>query len=363
MVNIIKNIPVYLPDVLTSIDEKSFRQYMMWQDDQRMLNRYPISKFTEALLSTLPYTDENRPEEKVKEDRIKLGELEFLVITTQQSKRISYKSVYDKFKTFVNSLEEFYKDERLRKDFRTLTPKSLQLSIKELYVHSKMVKEKLIEYVNTSLEGKEGIKQEVKLIKPEQLLTSIPEVMHINLGRDYKAVAESNARAWQEAQNMVEEGGKRTVGFQVKGTKEYVKRFKRLVLEDSLQILGEVPKTPVALMYPFPMISFKHQIEPRETVSYEPIIDSFLKEVPKVIKSNSKIGDLTLIDLISEGKKEWLQEKKVLSEDFLKDYDPQKEEGKTYIRIEGLKKRLQEHTKKNTTPTIEQNFSIILPRT
>ncbi|MEM4244926.1 MAG: hypothetical protein QW404_00430 [Candidatus Nanoarchaeia archaeon] len=363
MVDIIKNIPVYLPDVLNNIDEKSFRQYMMWQDDQKLLNKYPISKFTEALLSTLPYTDENRPEQKVKEDGIKIGELEFLVITTQQAKRTSYKSVYDKFKTFVESLQEFYNDERLRKDFRTLAPRGLPLQVKELYVNSKMVKEKLEEYVSTSLEGKEGIRQEVKLVKPEQILTSTPEIMHINLERDYRAVAESNGRAWQEAQNMVEEGSKRTIGFQVKGTKEYVKRFKKLVLEDSLQVLGGIPKTPVALMYPFPTISFKHQIEPREIVAYEPIIDSFLKEVPKVIKSNSRIGDLVLINLIHEGKKEWLQEKKVLSEEFLKDYDPQKEDDKTYIRIEGLKKRLQEHTKKNTTLTIEQNFSIILPRT
>lgn len=361
MVDIIKNIPVYLPDVLTNIDEKSFRQFMMWQEDQKMLNKFPVSKFNDAILATLPYTDENRPED-VKEELVKVGELELIIKTTPQHKRTSYKSVYEKFKTFVDSLEEFYKDERLRKDFRTLTPKSTTSEEKELYVENGMVFEKLKEYVGTSIEGKEGIRQEVTLVTPIELLISIPDVMHINLERNYGMVAESNARAWQEAQNMVDEGSKRTVGYKVEGTKDYVKRFKRLVLDDSLQILGETPKTPVALMYPFEAINFKHQLEPRETTSYEPIIDSFLREVPKVIKSNSRIGDFVIISMIAEGNVELLMQKKMLKDEFIQDYDPQKEEGKTYIRIAGLKKRLEDYTKKNTSPTLEQNFSIILHR-
>lgn len=139
MVEIIKNIVVYLPDVLVNIDEKSFRQFMMWQDDQKTLNRYPISKFEDAVLAKLPYTDENRPEEE-KEDLLKAGELELIVKTVPQHKRISYSSVYGKFKAFIEALEEFYKDERLRKDFRTLTPKhaNISLDLKQLYVKSRI---------------------------------------------------------------------------------------------------------------------------------------------------------------------------------------------------------------------------------
>lgn len=364
MVEIIKNIAVYLPDVLVNIDEKSFRQFMMWQDDQKMLNKYPISKFEDAVLAKLPYTDENRPEEE-KEDLLKVGELELIVKTVPQRKRISYSSVYGKFKTFVEALEEFYKDERLRKGFRTLTPIHKipeQGDEKELYILNNMVLDKLTEQKSTSLEGKEGIKQEVRLVKPAELLASTPPLMNINLDREYKAVAESNARAWQEAQNMIEEATRRTIGYKIEGTKDYVKRFKRLVLDDTLQIIGGRPKNPVAVMYPFETVSFKHQIEPRENTSYEPIINAFIKEIPKVLKSNSIIGDLIMINMIEKGQAQGLKDKGLLKEEFLTDYDPQREDESVYIRITGLKKRLEEYTKNNTTSTTEQNFSIILPR-
>ncbi len=364
MVQVISSIPVYLPDDLVNIDEKSFRQFMMWQDDHKMLNKYPINKFEDGLLTKLPYTDSNRPEKETK-DNVTVGQLEFIVKTTPQQKRISYAAVYDKFKRFVEMLEEFYKDERLRKDFRTLTPKyekPEQEEEKELYVKNGMVLEKISEYKESSLEGKEGIKQQVDLIKPLEILASTPEMMQINLERNYGAVAESNARAWQEAINMIEEGNRRTVGYKDEVTKEYIKRFKKLVLEDSLQIIGQTPKNPVAVMYPFETVSFKHQLEPREPVSYEPIISSFTKEVPKVIKTNSKIGDLVMVNMIEKGQVQWLKDKELLKEDFLTDYDPQREDEFIYIRIAGLKKRFKDYTRDNTTPTIEQNFFIVLPR-
>lgn len=363
MVHVISNIPVHLPDVLVNMDEKSFRQFMMWQDDQKMLNRYPISKFEDALLATLPYTDENRPGE-VKEYPVVVGELEFMVKTIPTHKKVSYSAVYEKFKSFVNMLEEFYKDEMLRKDFRTLTPKHKkpeQGEEKELYVKNNMILEKIREYTQKSIEGKEGIKQETNLIKPAELLSYIPEIIHVNLERNYSGVAESNARTWQEALNMIEEGNNRTVGYKIEETKEYVKRFKKLLLDDTLQILGEKPKNPVAVMYPFETVSFKHQIEPRDNISYEPIIAAFIKETPKVLKSNSTIGDLVMVNMIEKGQDQGLRDKGLIKEDFLIDYDPQGEGGSAYIRIAGLKKRLEGYTKNKTNQTIEQNFSIILP--
>jgi hypothetical protein len=365
MVHVINNIPVYLPDVLVNIDEKSFRQYMTWQDDQKTLNKFPITKFENALLATLQYTDEKRPEEE-KKDPVQVGELEFIVKTTPTKKRISYSTVYDRFKTFIQALEEFYNDERLRKDFRTLAPKhtNITLDLKELYVKNRIILEKMEEIKQASFEGKEGIKQEINLVKPAELLTALPDVIQINLDRNYAAVAESNARTYQEALNMVEEGTKRTVGFKTKvdGKTVYINRFKRLVLEDSLQIMGGTPKTVVAVMYPFETVSFKHQIEPREGISYEPVISEFIKEAPEKIRSNSTIGDLIMVNMIGTEAGKILTEKGIIKDEFLQDYDPQTEDGEMYIRIAGLKKRLEEYTKKNTGPTIEQNFFTMLPR-
>lgn len=163
---------------------------------------------------------------------------------------------------------------------------------------------------------------------------------------------------------MIEEGTKRTVGFKAKvdGKSVYINRFKRLVLEDSLQIIGGAPKTVIAVMYPFEAVSFKHQIEPREGTSYEPIISEFTKEAPEKLRSNSTIGDLVMISMMGTEAGKILTEKGIIKDEFLQDYDPQTEDGEMYIRIEGLKKRLDDYTKKNTTQNIEQNFSIILPR-
>lgn len=354
MVYVLREIQIPLPEHLVRIDERSFRQYMMWLDHSRTLTKFITHRFEEGLLKTIPYNDENRPE-KMTETTKNIGELELKITTTPTDKKISYSTLYQKFKGFTEALEEFHRDERLKKDFKLVESKGL-------YALNNMILEKLEEQKKNSLEGKKGVKQEIELIKPEELLTKIPEIIPLVLDRNYGTPTEYNATKWQEARNMQEEGKRRTEGYRLDGSKEEVKRFKKLVLEDSLQTLGEKPKDPVALIYPFETASLKHQIEPRENTSYESIIESFIKKAPEQIKSNSKIGDLVIINMMEQGIEEKLKEKGLINEELLRDYDPRKEEdGKMYIRLEGLKKRISDYHEKYTKPSLEQNFYILLP--
>ncbi len=356
MVYVLREIPIPLPDDLVRIDEGSFRQYMMWQDDRKTVNKFIASRFEEGLLKTVPYNDENRPEKEVFTIK-NIGGLEISVRTTPTHKRTSYASVYQKFKGFIEAIEEFSKYEMLKGDFRIFRENQ-----EELYVTNGLILGKLNEYKEKSLEGKEGVQQELKLVKPEEFLTKTPYGIQLVLDRNYGAVTEYNATKWQEALNMIKEGERRTVGYKVEGSREYVKKFKRLVLEDSLQTLGEEPKEPVALVYPFETSSMKHQIEPREITDYPGIINLFIKEAPEKIRSNSRIGDLILLKMMEQGIEQKILEKGLVNEDFIKDYDPKREDGKMYIRIQGLKKRAEEYYRNNKSSSLEQNFYILLPR-
>ena len=279
--------------------------------------------------------------------------MEFRIWTTPKQKKPSYANINEDFRSYLDFLKEHYQSELLKKRFRTIKD--------EPYIDVEVFIEKLNALYKSSTEGREGISQSLELVRPERLLTNITTEVVYAIDQNYGALTEANGRTYQNGLNMIVEGERRTVGYKDEEGNE-IKRFKKLLLEDSLNTLGEYPEGPTPLRYSGTGFDFIHQIEPRQSYKHASIYNQFAKELPRKITKKSKTGDLMLIQAIRNDPsfKNALLEKGLIDESFLNDYDPQLRGGYMLVRLQGVIDRFDHYKNKvyRSEPSIEQNITI-----
>lgn len=365
---------IHLPPVLKSLDWDGFWDYTGWQDDRGTLSIELISRFKKLLEASTGYTDDNPPEGQ-DEKTITCGSVAFNVVSTRGTKRPRYGEIYHEFGDFVKGLQAGYDKKTLRKGYRAIQVEGNKL----LYIKLEMLLEKLQDDVATMISEKEGVSHSISLIKPAELIEKTPEIITVVSGTDYGAMTEYNARMYQEANNLHEKGDVNT-GFSQK--KEARERFKKILLDDSFNRLGGKPDEKVEVPYPFEGIKFLHDIKPKSTPSYESMINSFLKPVPKQLKRGGKVGDFMIAaalkpeglanrlrerglwddaiiePLMAEGLANRLREKGIWDEKFQQTYDPRIIDGEVYVLISGPEKRLEFFKDKSTSTSYDQHVSV-----
>lgn len=365
---------VYLAPVLERLDVDGFWDYKEWQDARPDLSRYIINRFSGSLHGETGFTDDNPPE-KPTSKKIPCGSVVFKVASKKEIKRPRYADIYHEFSDFIAGLKASYEAGRLKKGYRTVEIEGKKV----VFISLEVLLEKLLIDVKTMLSEKEGVKHKITLVEPAELITKVPEVITIVTGTDYTALMEYNARMYQEAINLKEEGDLRT-GFGQK--KEAKKRFKKILLEDSFGRLGGKPDQYVKVPYPFGGITFRHHIKPESTVSYESIIDAFLKPIPGTLRKGGRVGDLIMAAALDPGLVDRLRKKGLLDEEmaaalkvdglvdklkekgiwddkFEQAYVPRVIDKKAYVLLSGPTKRL-EYFKDNkyTSTTYNQFVSV-----
>jgi hypothetical protein len=341
------HIKCYLPPELTKIDEESFIRFLSFQDEKKILEKYIIDNFKKGIRNDIGFSDENRPDNRV-ETFLKIGnDIEIAVYTTPTTKRPAYEKIKKGFENYLNFLLEEYEKGVSREGVITIK--------NEPYVSVSILIKKLNNDVANLLEGREGIRQELEIKRPLIIPEGDFKVVPIVFGRDYSQISETNARAYINALNLIKTGEKRTTGY--KEGEEIIKRFKMLLLDDSLQILGGEPKEPTALTYPYENYVFIHQLEPRTIYSHKEIIDSLIKEPPKELKKNSRIGDLKKVELmLLKNLDDVLKKKGLIDEEFISDYKPVRRGDDVFVKLKGVKKRLEKYEEICSNRYIEQNI-------
>ena len=327
----IQTLEVMLPDKIRGIDEESFVQYERWRNESAWLDLI-INPFEEALCKATGYSDVIRPR-KQKEDEIKVDSALFMVTTTPTTKKASYKTVFLNFEGYVNYLKE-EKDRTNIKGISTIEG--------ELYVNVDLLAEKLEKELEESDPGS-GVSQKIVPVEPEGLVSKVPDKLAVAVSRNYAALIESNAREYILSVNMKKKGN------------ELASKFKKSVLEDSLVQIGKLEE-PEVMKYSFEKYAFYNQLEPREPLKYEKIVDSFMKEAPDQIKTSSRIGDFEKIRMCANGLSDALKEKGLIGMDFIETYNPTMLNEAAYARLEGIQKKIAEYKKKFTGDSIEQNI-------
>lgn len=338
MVEIVSHVDVKLPPHLTRVDENCFWEYLIWEEGKKELSKRILERFKQGVVSQ-------------SQEHVPVGdEIEFEVTTKRYEGRPQYARISEGFGTYLDILLGEYEKGIRRNGVRTFEG--------EPYIRAQMVIDKLKEDVKTK-RGEEITEHKVDLIRPGELRIWVPEHIAVVWSRDYSALTDYNARVYQGALSMINEGDKRAVGFKDEDGKE-VKRFKKLLLEDSLQTLSGVPSNPVALLYPFENMIFIHQLEPRRPIRHSDVVNAFIQPLPERLTKRSKAGDLIIANEVE--RIEALREKGLVSDEFVVDYNPTVREGHVYVRLRGVQKRLVDYKQKFVNPTIEQNISMIPPR-
>jgi hypothetical protein len=169
--------------------------------------------------------------------------------------------------------------------------------------------------------------------------------LSILYGRDYSVLTEYNGRIYIQAINFTKKGDKNTSGF------------KKLVLDDSLQVLEAEPNKVTKLSYPFEKHTFINSIEPKTTTSHASVIKSLFAEPPKKITKKSVIGDLVKIRMIfREGAGDFLRERGFIDDDFLSLYSPEPKGDLILVSLAGVRDMLAHYRDMHSKPAIEQNI-------
>jgi hypothetical protein len=309
MAEILKTIRTKLPGHLKGIEESDFIDYFRWRHDRAELDNRVVKAFRPLLTA---------PESET----VQVGSLEFLVNTTKTTKSPAYAKVSEEFGNFLDLMRSQYEQGRLRKDYRTFN--------NEPYLAADMLAAKLKKDLAEILTGREGIRQEVKLISHIE----IPEQLDISLDKKYDSLTEANAITYARAHNMIEEGNRRVTGFS------------DLLFQESMRLIGEL-EWPTAVEYRFGGWAFRHHIEPRTRYKHSEVIKAFIREMPKKLTKRSRIGDLVLAQHAGGIP---------LDESFVSDYDPRHIDGRTYVRLQGTRDRLESYRERYSSPAIEQNL-------
>jgi len=100
---------------------------------------------------------------------------------------------------------------------------------------------------------------------------------------------------------------------------------------------------------------FDHHIQPRSRIHYKPdVIDSLKKPPPKVLKTTSKVGDFYKALIAATEGVEALRSRGLIDDEFMRDYNPQYLDGRVFVRLEGIRRRLEIYCRGK--PFFEQNF-------
>jgi len=342
MVKIITELNIHLPKEFVGITENNFWRYLLWQVDRKELTKRIKTRFEEGAFAFSGYDDDHRPKGEVTTPLPIEQELEFAIQTELTTKRPAYSQVNDEFGNYLSFLLEQREKRILRRDVITIDG--------EPYVSISDLLGKLKSDLKTLLEGREGVSQSLKIVKPAELLAKIPQTVSIVFDRDYSALTDYNGRIYVEAVNLSGEGDKRA------------KLFKASLLEDSLKTIGVQSKKDlkevVTLSYPFESADFIHQLEPRTVPSYGGILDAFIHPAPERIAINSKIGDFIKVVMMmsDDGLAETLRNKGLVNEEFVASYKPVRREENVYVRLKGVLERLKRYRADFITPTVEQNI-------
>lgn len=350
-----------MPPPLDGITEECFRRYCIWEGDRRDLQRTVVDPFAETAKDSSPYNEFNQvPEGENGETELRCGSVTFVISAKNTTSRPPYEDIVNGFRRHVLGLEESWREETLRKGFRTFEG--------ELYVSAGDLLSRLSGHVQMAKEERAGVGKEITLLSPPELAGETPEFMPIDYSRYYAASSEYNARAFQHARNMIAEGNARTVG-RGRG-EERIHMFEELLFDDSLQVLGEAPETTVQLDYPFEHLTFTHVIRPSKSVSYADVVALLIKPFPEGVEEGSKplrkkmtTGDLVLAaSLWKEGFHEALRERAILTVDFEKEYDPRAEGNEVYVKASAVLKRLDRYIKEKTATKYNQDIVVAIPR-
>lgn len=331
---------IRLPPVLNNLQLGSFLYYLKWQNDRHDLERIANS-FKKGISNHL--LEKSKPPI---EEVLEFGGLKIKVLLEETEGSISYEKVLQELKKYLNHLTEEWQNQRLKKNYRTIDG--------SLYIDLKLV-EKKIEKLKYENKKEPGIRTELKLIEP---LPSIPDNIKFIFEHDYSVPSETNARYWMESNEMLCEGEKRCIGYYDESGNR-VKRFKEILYEESLNLLGEEPKHLVRVPYAFDSIIFIHQLEPRERKEYSKIISALSKKAPKNITQKSNFGDIQKIKLIMlENAENKLKEQKLIDDEFLSCYEPKLINGNIFIKLDGLSKKIEDYEQEFKSSYIEQNLYI-----
>jgi hypothetical protein len=335
----ITQMKISLPKDLSEITEDNFLKYLAWGKTVKNINKHIIEPFKAAVYAKTGYSDENRPDKKVK-DKVNVSEgIDFLVDTKPTTKRPSYKKVNEEFGNYVHFLAEQYGMDIRRKDIRTIDG--------EPYVKIDDLLAKINSELAESREGREGIEQSMTPAKPGELSGRIPESVTIAFGRDYSDLTENNARTYADVTNFLTTGNNR------------MNAFKKKILEDSLETLGGDPEEPTALSYEFENLDFVHQLEPRKSPKHKDVVYAFIKEAPENITKRTRIGDLVKVEMLMNGDRDMLEEKGLVDDEFIETYKPVRRADAAYVRLEGVKERLEHYRDATAKPTVEQNVYML----
>lgn len=338
MVEIITQFGIKLPQRLEGVSEASFFRYINWEEDKKELDKRIIKKFEEGLFGKLGYSDYDRPNEK-KEDEIQIGNITFNVTTIPTTKRPSYKEVVEEFERYLNFLNEDKQQKITRKGVRTINQTS--------YIILDDLENKINKSLEEIREGREGITQSVSDIKGNsETLKLTPETIFIVFNWNYNALTEHNSRIYVCAKNIIKEGNDR------------VGKFDRLLLEDSLKMLGceGNPKELVVLSYPYENVTLTHHIQPISTPKYKDVIEGLIKPASERIDKRSRIGDFAKLRMFYSGGEEILRGKGLIDDNILEEYKPEMKENGLYIKIQGAVNRLNHYRNLCVTPSIKQNI-------
>jgi hypothetical protein len=342
MAKIIMQLNIPIPKDLSELTEQNFMAHHFWLKDARELGEYILSPFKKGVCARTGYSDSNRPGEKVVTPVSITDEIVFEVTTTSTTKNPAYSEVTANFGNYLAFLAGQYAEKIPRKGILTVNDEPF-VSVDDLTA-------KLDELRENSLEGKEGVSQGIKLVKPEVLVEKAPEVCTIVFGRDYSALTEYNARLYVAVDLAVKQGN------------AAAKDFKKRVLNDSLQTVGvsaDALSEVVTLAYPYEHWTFLHQMEPRNPTEHSKVVEALTKEWPQAIRSNSNIGDLTMVARMVDDKTRGILQSKGLADDkFMAEYRPTKRDGEMYVRLQGVSDRLKKYLVGLQKHTVEQNLAI-----
>ena len=357
MIELVPTYDVRLPDKrLDIITQENFIKYENWTRNKNYINSNVVNQFDKAAKGSVVWSDENVPD-KVEEDPLVLGAVEFKITSTPTTKRAGYKPVLETFEKYLNFILYQYEKEKKVKNVRTIN--------NEPYMLLDELKEKLEGDVREIRKEKEGVSKGLELVKPLDLLKDIPETLSISYDRDYSILEEYNARAYIIASKFIEIGEERAKPFMDILYEETMKHFEE---HDLLDEKG-IPKNKRNVPFPLEIVTLFPIVGPKTTPKYAQIINAFIKEPteaqrekPGRITKKTVIGDFVKIEMMSENEQieNIFRGKDLVDDKFFADYNPTQQDVGIFIRIKGIIDRLEYYKSNEPWITTSTDTSLII---
>ena len=301
---------------VNAVNEESIRLYIKdLISTLPFLKKEVIDPITENIKDRTEYSDENVPKDK-KEVCIKVGEEDMVVVVTPTIKRPGYEEVYSRINGNLDDLEKAYKDSREQEGMRKFEGNpyvDLPLLIKVLDEYKKKI-------INI------GIKQELVGSKLEETIKKII----IPIGVDFSKLPEGSLEILRKA-NRFYEDEKNNV----------IESLENLIFKETGFGEDKIPKEREDYWNSYGNYYLHAISSPKETMAYGKIVNSLIGEGSK----KTAPGELILLanrnfDAVP------------------KCYSHQEKEGRIYIALSGIKKRLKELADCNRDTKLNQVLKI-----